>query len=542
MSPASSPREPLVRGPLAGAGMLLASALLVYASFPPLDLGVLGYAALVPWLLWLRGRRARTAFAGSALLAVAHYGATLAWIAMLAWFGLAVLLVYLALYAGLFGVLHDRCRRSRIPGGPLAVALLFTALEYARARVLSGFPWPLLGHSQHDLLWVAQCADLGGVFLVSFLLAWTNAVIAEWIARRLEGGGSARLVHESVSCALVLGGAAVYGAVRLAAPADEPGPTLAAIQANIPMRLKHDGASREEILDRHVVLTREAVRGRDVDLVIWSETMFPYVWDHNDPRADRATRSYLGEVAREVAQAWFLTGVNVIGEGPRDPLATGYRQWNRAVLLDGKGRIRGSYDKRHLVPAGEYFPARRFIPFRRTFERMFHDAAGWYPTLTPGTSSPVLELETPAGTLPFGVLICYDSVFADVALDAAAGGARFLVNLSNDGWYGTSAELDQILAITRFRAIESRLPVFRATNTGISAVLDSRGRVVERLVGVDRSGRPAVKEARGTLVRRVGMGEGDSVYVRLRDAFALGCVVLAVLALVVPGRVLNGSD
>jgi apolipoprotein N-acyltransferase len=201
------------------------------------------------------------------------------------------------------------------------------------------------------------------------------------------------------------------------------------------------------------------------------------------------------------------------------------------LLVDPSGRPVASYDKIHLVPIGEFVPFRRILPFRREIEELVYRVAGWYPSLTPGESSPVLPLEIEGRRIPFGVMICYDSVFPGVARRAAREGARFLVNLSNDGWYGRSAELDQILAITRFRAVESRLPVFRVTNSGISAVIDSRGRMVETLVGEGRDGERRRKEAAGFLVRSIGLGAGDAPYVVVGDAFAVLCAILAVTAL-----------
>jgi len=525
---------PLLRSRLAAPVCLGLTGIGVAAAFPPLDFGFLAWVVLVPTFLWAIGRRTRAVLAFGLVLGLLIFGAGLAWLAVLTPGGLVVLASILAPYTMVAVALARRLLGAGPLAGPLAGAAAWTAIDLLRATLLSGFPWLFLGHTQHRTLAVAQIADVGGVYAVTFLVVWVNLAIVGAVADRRRGGdgGKRRLALRLGPPAAAVAVALGYGAVRLAAPADPPGPCLAGIQANIPVSLKHDPMSGEEILDEHLRWTEEALRRGRPDLVIWSETMFPWTWDENIPGALEENRRLVRALVGGRVRVPMLLGVTWVEKGDPDPRSLEHRRRNRALLVDRDGREIGAYDKIHLVPLGEFLPLRRRLPARRAIEDLVYRVGGWYPTLTPGERSPCLSLPLEGREpMPFGAMICYDSVFPDVARRAAREGARFLVNLSNDGWYGRSSELDQILAITVFRAIETRLAVFRVTNTGISAAVDSRGRIRDRVRGRDREGVEGEKEVAGVLVREVGLGSGTSAYVALGDLFAMVCAAGAAAAL-----------
>lgn len=506
------PTDPEVAEPsrFAAIGAVLTGVLWI-ASFPPFDLGALAWIAFVPWFAYLRRASRRGAFFVSAAVAAVHVGVSIAWLARLTPPGLVALMVYLGLYAGIAGCWIRSILRVRGRFEAIEVASVWVGLEFLRSLLFTGFPWLLVGHTQYAFPLFTQVADLGGVYATGFVVVAVNAATARVLADR----ASLRSAVPSIGAAACLVVATlVYGGIRLNAPADEAGPKIAAVQANIGVSLKHAPTSQAQILREHYMLSRDAMEQHaDIDLVVWSETMFPIQWDENEPRSVDECLDIVRSMELGVP---FLTGITVVEEGESDPTAPGYRQFNRALLFDRNAAPVASYDKMHLVPGGEMIPFGDLLPYRAQLEQAFYELAGWYPTLSAGESATILELETESGSIPFGVLICYDSVFPTPARDLAARGARFLINISNDGWYGKSAELEQILAITAFRAIEGRIPVFRATNTGISAVTDSRGRILERLRDEDGN----EKEVRGTLVARVGLGPGGSLYSVVGDAFS----------------------
>ncbi len=522
-----------MRGGLSAIVALTASAALVIVSYPAVDLGWAAWIALVPWFSWLVGRGRKAAFLGSFVLFLVTSLCLLSWLAMLTPPGLGALVVYLGLFGGALGVLSRRMLASDTLLARLGVASLFAGVEWLRSVLFSGFPWLLVGHTQHDALPVAQIADLGGVYAITFVVVFVNAsFLGVWNGLRGEEPQrrGSRILRAAGPAALLIVAVLGYGFFRMAAPPDTEGPRVAGIQANIPVALKHDAMSSREVLDRHVVLSERAVRESDPDLVIWAETMFPAPWNEASPGELEAVQGLIRELVTErMGGTPFLVGITAIGEGSDDdPQSPDYRQWNRAILFGGAGDVAGMYDKAHLVPGGEYFPMRSIIPFRRQLEKAFYELAGWYPTMLRGERSPRLELTTEQDSepIPFGVMICYDSVFPDIARRATREGARFLVNLSNDGWYRRSAELDQILAITRFRAIECRRPICRVTNTGISAMIDSRGRILQEVTAVGADGVVDNREVEGVLTGSVGISESGSPYSQVGDGFAVLALAL----------------
>jgi apolipoprotein N-acyltransferase len=200
---------------------------------------------------------------------------------------------------------------------------------------------------------------------------------------------------------------------------------------------------------------------------------------------------------------------------------------NSAALFGSDGGLQGVYHKVRLVPMAEYLPGRgRFALSDWTF-RQIERFAGFGPELVPGTSAAPLRWDPEAP--PFGVLLCYDAAYADLARAEAREGARFLVNLSNEGWYG-SAELDQMLDLCRFRAVETRRGLFRCVNTGISAYVNPWGEVEGRLVVDGRD-----RDVRGTFTHRVHVRSDLTPYARVGDPLGwAGLVVFLSLGLLAP--------
>ncbi len=466
------------------------SGVLYYLAFHPADLGPLAWFALIPLILHAvhgpGGRRGfLAAWAGGALC----FTLGTLWVRHTALAGPLVIGIYKGLYWGVFSWGIRRLTRRAGWPLPLSVPALWVGLEYARGHVLGGMPVLLAGYSQHAVLPLVQVADLGGVWLLSALVAFVNGVAAR--ALLLERARKAWAVAGLSVVALAFG----YGYFRLATIRLEDGPKLGLIQPNIPQDVKNlskeDVAGAVAIFRKHVTLTRELVaREPDLDLVLWPESVIyePLLYDGEEGRyVDTFSARRLRGPAEEAGK-WVLVGTQVTVHGPgRDRVFH-----NSAVLVSPEGRFAGRFDKVRLIQFAERYPL-QWLGSKKIAE-----VATSIPNLfefTPGTGFPVLE----AGPVRVGVSICGEVMYPDISRNLAGAGAPVLVNISNDGWFRDSAELDQMLAMARFRAVENRRPFVRATNTGISAFLDPTGRIQRVLEGP--GGR--VKEVEGTLAARV---------------------------------------
>jgi len=326
----------------------------------------------------------------------------------------------------------------------LLFAVLLSAAELLRGYVLTGFPWALIGH-----VWIgwapAQLAAWlgpGGLTLVTALAA---ILPVAW-----RGRGRVRGLAAS---AMLLGAVAGFGVLRLAAtPPEAPGVTLRLVQPNADQRTKWQPGMADMLFDRQLDFTAALPRP---DLVIWPETAVPYLLERSQGALD--------------AIAFASGGVPVITGIQRGEDA---RFWNSMVVIGPEGRVQGLYDKHHLVPFGEY------IPYGDTMARLFGItafAARQGNGYSAGPGAAVLDLGARLGkVLP---LICYEAVFPQ-DLRAAPERADWIVQITNDGWFGTLTGPYQHLAQARLRAIEQGLPLVRVANTGVSGVIDAHGRIL----------------------------------------------------------------
>lgn len=527
-----------------------ASGVLLWAAFFPLDLGLLGFVALVPWLALVRAdvsRRQRylAAYLGGFIFStlatqwvrVAHPMMYASWAA-------------LSLVLPLFWVLAlDLIRRLDRRGLPLAVSVpvVWVALEYLRMHFPTGFPflqplglyqmvgfgWYFLGYTQHANLWLIQIADVGGVYAVSVVVAAVNGAIAEWVWRKPSQSLPRVPVMATAAVVALVAGSLSYGVVRLQHPEFSPGPRVAAIQGSVPQYEKNrKGVSLAEVYGR---LHRQAVRSSPPpDLIVWPETCFADDWIEVAP--GEVPSEQFARLARE-CQTWFrehpvgiptLLGLNGLEWA-------GGRAWkyNSAVLLTAQGEKLDRYDKMHLVPFGEYVPFKETLPWMATFTPYTHDYS-----CRPGEKWTRFPLAAADGRqFTFGCLICYEDSDTYLARQyVAAETVDFLVNISNDGWFDGTEEHEQHLAICRFRAVEARRSVVRAVNMGISAVIDPDGRVI----ALPAESWSASKKVEGVVSAVVPLDSRGSSYARLGDWVPAGCWA-ALLAGLVLGRLRSPS-
>ena len=438
----------------------LSGALLALAFPGSGDQSWLAFAALVPLLVAVEGRGWRQAGALGFLSGLIFWLAAIPWVAPtmihygdLPWPLAGVIFLalagYLALYTTAFAALLARTSPRSSAAYVTVAASLWVALEFLRTYLFTGFPWNLLGYSQYRNLPLVQVAAVTGVYGVSFAVAAVNAGLAGFV--HPQHGRKDRLGGIGVAAAVV--GLAV-GSGWLLSPAREEKPAIpvALVQGNIDQGVKWDPAYQETTLEVYRRLTLAAARG-GAQLIVWPETAMPFFL-----REDPSWREV--ENLARVTGAHLLVGAldRSLGE-PR----------NSAFLIGPDGQVRGRYDKRHLVPFGEYVPLQPLLFFVNVI------AGGAIGAFAPGAEATTFS--TPAGRV--AVVICYEAIFPAEVREFFRGGADVLVNITNDAWFGRSAAPVQHLAMAAFRAVENRAYLVRAANSGISAVVAPDGRIVQ---------------------------------------------------------------
>ncbi len=447
------------------------SGLLLALAFPPLDLLPLALVAPWPLLAFLEtedARRPRRAFTGGFLFGLAFFGAILYWIAGLSGFSAMAVPAYVAAVLvmalnGSLTTLAVAVARQREVSVVVAFPLAWTAVEWLRSFGDLGFTWAIAADAVAGYPLLIQPAELGGAYLVSLWLMGLSAALY----RLVRPTPSTRPVRVAVVAAVLAVAAPAYGALRLGQLERDAGdwPTLraAAIQPNVPQDRKWDPEFIEETLERLVRLTRRADE-QDPQLVVWPESAVP-VYLRYDPRA----RALVPDLASEI-DAPIFTGTNDADtlSGRSGATAADYRVYNAAYLVRPGAIADGRYAKRRLVPVAERVP---FIPGAATafFERL----SSWTGQFAPGRTWPTWTV----GGYSFAATICYESVFPNVSRRLVRNGAEMLVNITNDAWFGPTAAPHQHASHLTLRAVESRVPVLRAANTGISGWVDPMGRV-----------------------------------------------------------------
>jgi len=532
--------------------LVTVSFVLLFFSFPPYvrDSSVPVWVALVPMLIAARvvGYR-RLALVGC-ILGIGYGFASVFWLRHVGLFqGMVALLslsLYLSFYPPLFLMgwkLLDR--RLGLPAA-VTVPLVWVALEYVRSFLLTGFPWFYLGHSLYRNLHLIQIADLFGAYGVSVLVAAVNGLVADvlWPAlscRAHDQRGTLRGEYAKhrgklvVSAGLVgaaLAATLAYGTVRLRQVVISEGPRVALIQGNIAQSLKFRPLETERIFAIHRGLSLEALT-ENPDLIIWPETMLPGVFFSREGYFGTYSRTF--DLDSKVRQLMAELGRPLLA-GARSESASG-DQFNSALLLTADGEVVAMYSKMHLVPFGEFVPRIVRAPFRLLPDRL--NPIPYRFGLKPGRAQTIFEVTTEEGPdakpFRFGVLICYEDIIPGLARGLARRGVDCLVNITNDGWFKDSAELDQHVIGSVFRAVETRKPVLRAANTGITSIISPHGEEVVRLrdpaTGSDR-------EVAGYLVYPVPLSPplAPTLYVRWGDLPVQVMTAVALLLLVFAGE------
>ncbi len=354
-------------------------------------------------------------------------------------------------------------------------AVAFFAAEWLRGHILTGFPWNLWGYALAGNDALAQTTSIFGIYGLTFLtliIVASPAALAGSMAR-----DGARNWPLPAICLMFVAVGWLWGEVRLSgvSGAVHPDVRLRIVQANIPQADKWKPQNRQWIFERLLALSAKGPQaGQDaagITHLIWPETSVPFLFMLNGDIALPEARTAFADLVGDGTS--FIVGAERIDGTKRpDGKYTVDRVFNSLFVLDGDARLLGTYDKQHLVPFGEY------VPFEKTMTalgitQLTHMNSGFAAGSRRG-------LMVAPGAPPYAPLICYEAIFPE-GVTGDEGRPGWLLNLTNDAWFGTSTGPYQHLHQTRLRAIEQGLPLIRAANTGISAVIDSYGRILASL-------------------------------------------------------------
>jgi apolipoprotein N-acyltransferase len=495
-------------GKIVKPAMAVLSGLLLFLSFPKFGSGILAWVALVPLLHALRNASLREGFKTGFLAGmVAHVG-TLYWISHVVvqygylplYVGIAAMLLlaaYLSLYTACFalGVVFLRARGMVLF---LSAPLLWTLLEFARSYLLTGFPWENLAYSQYLYGNIIQIADITGIYGITFMIVLVNAVLYNVLTAKLrqEKYPVAGIVAACALLTVVYG----YGHFRTAeihgllkkALTDE----VALIQGNIDQSIKWNPSYQSETVDIYRTLSLSSIPAKG-GLIIWPETAAPLYFERPSP-----LRESVIDLARTSGRPLLFGSPRYEEEGERMSFM------NCAYLLQADGVVAGRYDKVHLVPYGEYVPLRKLFPFvGKLVEGIgdFRPGKGFDPIVNGGHR--------------LGVLICYEAIFPEAARDYKRNKADLLVNITNDAWFGATSAPYQHLSMAVFRAVETRLYLVRAANTGISAIIDPTGKILSQTCIFERT----------VLKGGVKFIDEETFYAAYGDIFVYLCGIMLIL-------------
>lgn len=433
--------------------VLLAAGALLSLSFPEPDIAPLAWVSLVPLLLVARRGSVRRGFLCGFVFGLGFFGALLVWVGLIGWIGWAVLVALQAVFIGTFAAAWASvARRAGLVERVLAAVALWIVLEYVRSIVpVGGFPWGQLAQSQHNLSWMLRPAALGGGWLVGGIVVAVNALLAE-AAQALIARRSVRGV--AVPAAI----AGLLLVAPLAIPANEATGEeidLAIVQGNVPREIPEGFERDQAILDSHRRLTEE-LADEKVDLVLWPESAIPYDLD-TTPEAQVAVGS-----AAVAARSPMIVGGN-LDAGPDN-----YKVMAFEVSADGT--VTDRYQKTHLVPFGEYVPARALF--------------GWIPMLdqvpTDALRGDRIAVFDVAGG-PVAPVISFEGDFGSLVRTRIDAGGRLLTVLTNTSTWGDTWASAQHVAFSQVRAAENGVWVAHAAVSGISAFIAPDGSVEARI-------------------------------------------------------------
>ncbi|MGW8287112.1 MAG: apolipoprotein N-acyltransferase [Desulfobulbales bacterium] len=511
--------------------LALGSGILLFLSFPgAVGLWPLAWIALVPLLLALKDVEPKAAARLGLITGMVHYVTLLYWVIIVLgrygglplWISVPALLLlslYMSVYLILFCIIINLAwKRWEILIVWLA-PILWVGLDYIRSFLFSGFPWQDLGYSQYKALLLIQIADLTGHYGITFYIVLVNSVTALllvlWLANRSADQADEQILTLRIRrawlqaimpalCMILV--VLAYNILRyhqLSEIVEEkPKMKIGIAQGSIEQDLKWSPAMRLKTIDIYKDLSEKAMaqENNPPELFVWPETALPFLVSDN-PYFRLLKMNFITK-----DKVWLLAGAPYYEKitGKKEGTKKEYRSYNSAYLFRPDGEIAGRYDKQHLVPFGEYVPFSDYLPLPGPLvENIGNFSSG----------KPVSPLSCQDAAI--GVLICFESIFPEIARGWTSRGANLLVNITNDGWYGRSSAPWQHLSMAVFRAVENRRSLVRSANTGVSAFIDPLGRI---------TGESPLFEP-FYLVREVPLLQIQTIFVSFGHHFGLICLL-----------------
>jgi apolipoprotein N-acyltransferase len=515
-------------------GLALGTGFLLFLSFPgTVGLWPFAWVALLPLLLAVRGVTPGSAARLGLLAGMVHYVSLLYWIVIVLgkygnlpfWVSVPAMLLlalYMSSYLALFCVIICRIWGQNEIMVLWAGPLLWVGLDYVRSFLFSGFPWQDLAYSQYKALLLIQTVDLTGHFGITFLIVLVNSVTALlyilWRAKISTDSPSNPVLALRIRrawCFAVAPALSIiicvmgYNIMRYKQMSERinssPTMRIAVVQGNIAQDQKWSPAMRFKTVDIYRQLSEQAaVQEEDPpSLLVWPETALPFIISDN-PYFRRLQDFLVSEQG-----TWLLAGAPYYKQvGNKELQQKGeYLSYNSAYLFTPEGKIAGRYDKQHLVPFGEYVPLSRYLPLPGPIVENIGNFSSGRP-------------HAPLSCQPaeIGVLICFESIFPELARNWTAAGANLLVNITNDAWFGRSSAPWQHLSMGVFRAVENRRSLARSANTGVSAIIDPLGKIA----GISPLFQPFY------YVADVPLLQGKTVFVSFGHYFGLACLLICI--------------
>lgn len=485
------------------------SAVFLVLSFSPFDFFFLAWISLLPLFFFLyKSQDYKTVLKGSLIFGLFYFFGNVYWIYhalyhygsvpfVLSYAIVGLLSLYLAVYPVVFSLIYKNLLKNYLPTSFYA-PFLWVSLEVLRTYLFTGFPWAVVGYTQYKFILIAQIADITGIYGVSYLIILFNCAIFDiWKFKKDKKAyillSPIPTLISIVVTSLIFIFSIVYGVKKINEPVAGKIFKSAVIQGSIPQHEKWDFEKINEILFIYKNLTIKA-KEQNPQLVIWPETAIPFIFDKN--------KFFSLELIKFIKeQNVYLLFGSIMERGENEFT-------NSAVLIDPDGTVAYYYDKIHLVPFGEYVPLRKILFFieKLTVGTVDYQAGSSYNIAI-----------TPYGK--FATLICYESIFPGLVRKFYKKGGQFIVNITNDAWFGDSSGPYQHFSKAVFRAIENRKPLIRVANSGISGFIDSKGRVISKTKLFERV----------YLVEAVYVDEKISFYTKYGDIFAYLCTVFSLI-------------
>jgi apolipoprotein N-acyltransferase len=501
--------------------LIALSGILLSLSFSTFKLSFLAWIGFIPFFFAIKDMSAKQVFLFSCICGFLFFVLSMSWLFYVTSAGWILLSLYQGLYFGVFGLIfyvfsQTKNRKPLLASRPaqtinyLILPSAWCLLEYIRANLFGGIGWNLLAYSQYEYLPIIQIADITGAYGISFLIILVNVSLFEIISI-LQDRRRVGLIFRFISVSCIVAIVLIYGQRQInqyRALKDRADKTsMSLLQGNIAQMQKWDNRYRQHILAEYKKLTLQAAK-QDPDIIIWPETSIPgYL--NKDPDL----MHYMEDLSRS-------SGIPILVGAPMSDIAENHRdlEYNSAVLYSAEGDIIERYDKLQLVMFGEFIPFERYLPGLR----------GFFPItgrFVPGDEYVIFKLENRHHDEQsrFGVLVCFEDVFPGLVRDFVVRGVDFMVNITNDAWFGKTAAAYQHAANSVFRAVENRRPFARSANTGLSCFIDRTGRIEKK---VDVSGETLF--VRGHITESVNISRDYSLtfYTKHGDIFILFCLLI----------------